>query len=103
MKAVEYFEKHKILLCLVTVTEVEAEVFSILNEFNHETMDIVNKRHVSRNEAVVSVVREQNQKWNAVVRLFEKENPLVPIRKDVYLRFWEHKIPGIGGGKAVND
>lgn len=73
MKAKEYFNKYKNGLAsdvkdtfLLTFLEMYQEMFK-------ECVDIMETRQVKGNDAVVSVFKEMNEKYNAICRLLAKE------------------------------
>ena len=90
MKAREYFEKYYV------AAEEEfdiARVPTILKDFSTEAKEICEKRHVSQDRSVISVLKEQNTKWNALVEIFKKKTGKSPILKDGFKRYWLMKLP----------
>lgn len=85
MKAIEYFEKYK-------STTDDLSMYKMLGDFSAEANDIVVNRHCQTDEAFVAVLKEQNQKWNAVVNLFEKNCGVSPIIRNGFLKYWNSKL-----------
>lgn len=82
MKAKEYFNKYKNGLAsedkdtyVLTFREMYQEMFK-------ECVDIMETRRVKENDAVVSVFKEMNEKYNAICRLLAKEYENSPIKEN---------------------
>ena len=88
----EYFEKYKI--GLRTKNAAEKTMGAIFDGFRADTEKMIAQRSATTLKAVAAIVREQNTRWNALRRLFEKRhdnigNVFLPIRdgfKIEYLR-----------------
>ena len=70
MKAKEYYEKLKIC---ETKEQLEEEILNILNSLVQETEDLIKSRRCAQYAAIRAAVSEINNKWHALVRLFNKE------------------------------
>lgn len=99
MKAVEYWNKYEKrffpaanFTMLITMEKADAAIKDLLVEFSKETIKICETRHATRDEAAKAVVREQNLKWNALCRVFEKRSPVCPIKHNGFLKFWKERI-----------
>lgn len=62
------------------------------------TMDIPKNRHgknilMKRDDALRAVIRELNDKWNAIAGLFEKKQGASPIRRNAFWDEWVKQIP----------
>lgn len=82
MKAKDYFNKYKNGLAsenkdayVLTFREMYQEMFK-------ECVDTINTRQIKRNDAVVSVFKEMNEKYNALCRLLAKEYGKSPIKEN---------------------
>lgn len=64
---------------------------------NKELLELTEKRHVRFDRGMFSIIKELNDKWNAVVSLIEKDYAMSPILRDGYKKFWIGKIPGLEG------
>lgn len=90
MKAKEYYDKYS-----ATILTNPQTIPNLLMAFNTDTREICEKRHAVQNTAVVAVLREQNGKWNALVRLFQKANVngKSPIKENGFKIFWLKRMP----------
>lgn len=92
MKAKEYYEQI-IAKNPQTADEMANAVGEVVGALNQEAKDIMVKRKVRRNDAVRAVIRELNDKWNAIVGLFEKKEGKSPIRRNAFWDAWVKEIP----------
>lgn len=72
MKAKEYYEKYAAELLSGDYDTVKQAGEKLTIEFMDEVSAISEKRKVSRPEALVDIIKELNQKWNALRSLFIK-------------------------------
>lgn len=95
MKAKEYYEKYNdAILALPEGVQRGEKLIELFRDFENEQREILTKRKAQRGEAVVAVIREQNQKWNALVHIFEQNNEgHSPIKRDGIKHVWERRIP----------
>lgn len=70
-------------------------VINLLTEMLEEGQEIMKSRNVRMDKAAVSVIKEQNQKWNKLARMFEKGYGFSPIVRDGLLKYEISKIPEI--------
>ena len=82
MKAKDYFNKYKNGLAskdqdtfVLTFREMYQEMFK-------ECVDTIHARQIERNDAVVSVFKEMNERYNALCRLLAKEYGYSPIKEN---------------------
>lgn len=82
MKAKDYFNKYKDGLSsknwdtyVLTFREMYQEMFK-------ECVDIIHTRRIEKNDAVVSVFKEMNERYNALCRLLAKEYGNSPIKEN---------------------
>lgn len=82
MKAKDYFNKYKNGLAsedkdsyVLTFREMYQEMFK-------ECVDTMDARQIKQDDAVVSVFKEMNQKYNALCRLLAKEYGNSPIKEN---------------------
>jgi hypothetical protein len=47
--------------------------------------------------AIADMLKEMNQKWNAIVRLLEKKYGATPIVKDGFQLYWVRRMPQLMG------
>ena len=93
MKAKEYFAKYEAdalneETCLKAIT-------GILRELSDEVEPLCKSRHADTNAALAGVLKEINQKWNAISSLFEKKYGASPLKRNGFLEFWKDRIPDI--------
>lgn len=110
MKATEYYEKvkpyyaayHDAVSTAAPEETVDvakkaflAEMEKVSDEFINEFSTICKQRHATTNRAFVSVMKELNQKWNKVCRLFDDDFGICPIAKNFVNRFVVRILPQI--------
>ena len=95
MKARQYFEKHRQEMTCGDEKKVQAAINQLVLELNDEAKDMLKSRNVYTDRAAVSVLRELNDKYNAVVGLFEKHYGASPLMRDGYLNLWKNRMPTI--------
>lgn len=87
MKAIEYFEKYGAdiyaeFLTPQSLDKIGPTLQKLLTDFSAETTEILEKRHGKRPGALKAVVLDQNEKWNALCRIFMKKYGESPIKED---------------------
>lgn len=65
----------------------------IIIRMNDELFEMQKKRHISTNQGAVSMLKELNDKWNALVTLFEKKYGHSPIVRNGYRTYWLKEMP----------
>ena len=63
---------------------------------NREVRELQEKRHIQFDRGIFPVLKEMNDKWNAVVNLIEKDYGYSPIIRDGFKNFWVAKMPELG-------
>lgn len=92
MKAKEYFEKYK---------DLGSEPFEarkpiakkLFLELSDEVTEICNSRKIRTNVSLISVIKEINQKWNAIANLFEKEYGEQILARNGFKEQWKDLMP----------
>lgn len=74
MKAKEYYEKYAPNLLSEDRETVKNAGEALTRDFMDEVSAISEKRKVSRPESLVDIIKELNQKWNALRSLFIKRD-----------------------------
>lgn len=84
MKAKEYLAKFE-----KDIQELDDDkaTTGLVNMFIYEIKDMIDVRHVATEEAVVSILRELNQKWNALCRLDKKRR----FKKNGFIKYVKHR------------
>lgn len=93
MKAKDYFTKYEQALASAGSDECSTAIAEMLNEMNSEVQNLLKVRHVKTDAGTFPIFKEMNQKWNAIVRLFEKKYGTTPIIKDGFQTYWVRKLP----------
>ena len=97
MKAKEDYEKYKAGLVSADEKVSLPAARGIITELMDEIGAVAKARHVQFDRGIIPIFREQNEKYKAVVRLFEKEYGASPIRMDGFELVLESPFPGIMG------
>lgn len=87
MKAKEYAKKYE------DKFPNDEEVYNLFMELSKEVEEICMTRHVKSNQAFAAVVREINDKWNAIGRLLHQKYRTEYLKKDGFLAFWKNEMP----------
>ena len=90
-KAKEYYDKYRIRL--IDVGTRNRSVHALIIEFNEEALDLMSMRNVRFDMGVYPIIKELNDKWNAIARLFQREYGTSPIAENGYRRLWLRKMP----------
>ena len=96
MKAKEYFEKYGAQLVLDENThkiERMNAIIALFLELCCEAETIGEQRKVKRIEAVVSIVKEMNDKWNTVGDLCKKHYGVDPLVENGFKEFVLDQTP----------
>ena len=84
MKAIDYYREYRdfffgIAACK-PLNEIEDTIRELEEDFLDEAWEIYKKRNGKTDEAYEKVCQEQTEKWNALVRIFEKKHGISPIK-----------------------
>lgn len=79
MKAAEYCDKYASLFQGANEERCKELVGLLAQEFAAELQQTIKTRHIKLSTGLDSAIREQNDKWNAMVRLFEKKLGASPV------------------------
>ena len=73
MKAVEYFEKYSDAIYKEIMEKHDTtQVQAMIHEMLLEAKEILKERHAMTDRAAVAVLKQQNQKWNAMIPKFQQ-------------------------------
>lgn len=90
MKAKDYFEKYEERI----LNGDTQDISDLFIEMTKESQEIIKRRNCKSNSAAAGVVREMNDKWNAIVAMFEKKyHGLSPLRRDGFKNYFLREIP----------
>ena len=99
MKAKEYFEKFEPVFYpmgkLPKEIPTNDQIFELLMAFSKEFEVICKERKIKSDKASTAVIRELNQKWNALIKLFIKKYKWSPVREDAFINYWEKELGGL--------
>lgn len=86
MKAREYYNQY-------IKSPSKDTVDSIFRSFNSDVLELIRKRSARSDGAIAAIIKEQNAKWNAMIRLFEEHGTPCPFKKDGLQSYYEYYIP----------
>lgn len=93
MKAKEYFEKYKDLISSenkeIAIKGTSDLVFDLFNEIDA----LCKVRGVKTDRGMITIIKEENSKWNAIAALFEKDYGDPMLVRNGFNKFMIHKIP----------
>ena len=93
MKAIDYYN---IMMEYPQTAEGIAEAAGEVVDLMHaEIKELIAKRKAVRDSAVAAIIREQNDKWNAVIGIYEKKSVTCPLARNAIWRNWVKIIPGL--------
>ena len=72
-KAKEYYAEIKPALERTDIDEVKTVIAETLQSLLKEVGEIAKMRNARSNEAMLAIIEEQNNKWNAICRRAEKD------------------------------
>lgn len=93
MKARDYFEKYDTLIMEEQKTAKLAQPKKLLLEMSDEVTAVCKQRKAVKDEAVIAVLKEINQKWNAICRMYEKKYGVSPLNYDAFRCYWMTAMP----------
>ena len=89
MKAIEYVEKYGDDLTCSDEEKRNAAITGLLDDMRNELTEIMKARNISKDSGAISVIKELNQKWNAINRKLK-----IPVlSKDGYKKIWINQLP----------
>lgn len=101
MKAIEYYETYgdqvfgEAVKSAIRGEQTAVALSELMRAFIRETKEIIKSRNVTTDRGAISVIREQNEKWNALVAIFEKQNKVSPIVRNGFQKYVEAEIPAL--------
>lgn len=94
MKAIDYYNTYGERVFDEAVKDEGTNVLSELTiAFIHETKELIGIRNAKTDKAAIGIIREQNEKWNALVTLFEKKKKASPIIRNGFRVLMEKMMP----------
>lgn len=95
MKATEYFAKYDDILTKEMGDKSIGEssgLTQLAQEFMAEAGELAETRHIRKASSLGSLLKEQNDKWNKLVRLFTLQHGFSPIKTDGFLRLTDNLL-----------
>ena len=96
-KAKESYDLYKDSLLSDNSETVKNAATSLITDLLQEEIEISEQRRAKHSQAQIAIIRETNQKWNAIVSLFENEYGKSPIVRNGYRVYWLMKMPELIG------
>lgn len=93
MKAKEYFEKYEKVIIESIKEDSTTGHKDLLVEMSKEVQTLYDSRKAKSNSALAGIIKELNQKWNAIGTLFEKKYGASPLKRNGFIEFWKHEMP----------
>lgn len=95
MKAADYLEKYGAAMSNITKITQDDAVSKLFIEMSGEVATILKDRKVVKSGGVIAVLKEVNDKWNAIISLYEKKWRLpAPIARNGFSKVWMSKLQG---------
>ena len=85
MKAIDYYDKYRKRIFSDNKEETVNAVNDMFIEFMDEANQIAKSRNVKKKESYRSILKEMNNKWNAVSTLMIKKNGYSPIKENGFI------------------
>lgn len=99
MKAKEYVEEYTNTILLFYQTgqldEIDKIIKKIFISLSEEVKDICEMRHSTHNNSLFGAIKQENDKWNAIMRGFEKKIGLPVLKRDGFARLWFKEMPAV--------
>ena len=96
MKAKQYFEKYEPLFDEARGPEnIEKVALDLFVEVADELYALAESRNIQSEEAQLSLIKEFNQKWNAIYTCFEKKYGDSPIKWNGFKDGYKRAVPAI--------
>ena len=99
MKAKEYAEQFEPIFYpmgkLPKELPSDDSISQLFIAFSNEFEAIFKSRNITNDKAVTAVIKELNQKWNALNKLFIKKYKWSAIREDAFITYWEKELGGL--------
>lgn len=93
MKAKEYYAKYRDGLLSPDIVISKKATSDFIIELSREVKTLADTRKCSTASAFIAIIREINQKYNAVLALFEKECLPIPLIQNGFIVFWKKEEP----------
>lgn len=93
MKAKDYYKKYRNEIVSKDEKKSIEAIANLVKDLSEEAKETIKLRRVRTDSGAVAVIREMNQKYNAVVTLFEKEFGASPLLRNGFREYWKKQVP----------
>lgn len=93
MKAIEYYEKYHETMLSKDAEVSNKAIAQFIVDLSCEVKKTYDARRGKSASALLGVIKEINQKGNAVMTLFEKKDGFAPLIHDAFLTYWTKESP----------
>lgn len=93
MKAKELYQSHRDAILAADVKVSTQGISDLIHDLLVDLQALQTARKPRTNSALVGMISEINQKYNAVVSLFEKNEGFTPIKPDGFRWYMEQEMP----------
>jgi len=73
MKAIEYYNKYYPRFVMPSPDQNSSNLAELMSNFHEEIRQLKEKRHISKYDSIISLLKEFDQKWKCIVRLFNED------------------------------
>lgn len=95
MKAKDYFEKYDESVYYGALNGEFEAAEKLFFDFTREVKEIADQRNAQTNRAAVAIVKELNEKWNALAAMFKKKYGVEVLKRNAVLNNYKEQIPEI--------
>lgn len=99
MKAKEYVEEYANTILLFyqngLLDEIDKIIKTIFISLSEDVEDICKMRHSTHNNTLIGAIKQENDKWNAIRKGFEKKIGLPVLKRDGFARLWFKEMPAV--------
>lgn len=100
MKAKDYVEKY----CDKIAAGDNSAMRELFLDLSQDVISLCKSRNVRFAKGQISVIKEVNEKWNAIARKMKKEKGKDVLREDGFILLWRQRLPELSMvEKAVTD
>lgn len=93
MKAIEYYDKYKDALLTSNPDEFINSANELMSELWDEMQNLIDKRNVKKNDSLIAIVKEINQKYNSIISRFDKDGKKSPLKRNAFNHLVIKRVP----------
>lgn len=93
MKVKDFFQKYESDLVSTNKETYINSLTNLLTEFIRETGEMHETLGIKTDSAFISLILEQNKKWNRLCQLFMEKYGKSPIKKNFFIGYLANQIP----------